>query len=191
MTVAAAEADERADAAAGVGDEADVAGERVPRVGGAVRIGQRRRIDRRVGAGDDGRDVVARRRFGRHVVEVAAQAGDERQVRHRARHSSCANTATSRRLASGTRTGCATEGGPSWTGAGNTTGAGPRWPSATCPTIDVVVDVVRCVAAAIAIEREARRQQVIRRPARTRPGDRRPASRRAARCPTGCRAGTR
>ena len=33
--------------------------------------------------------------------------------------------------------------GPSATGDGNTTGAGPRAPSTTCPTIDVVVVVVR------------------------------------------------
>ena len=61
----------------------------------------------------------------------------------RSRHSSCAKTAMSRRLASGTRTGLETLGGPNSTGEGNTTGAGPRWPSTTCPTIEVCVEVNR------------------------------------------------
>ncbi len=49
----------------------------------------------------------------------------------------------SRRLASGTRTGLAIDGGPSATGDDSGAAAGPRAPIATCPTSDVVVDVVR------------------------------------------------
>ena len=53
VTVAAAEADERADAARLIGDEADVPRQRLARVGGAVRIGQGRGIDRRRRTGHD------------------------------------------------------------------------------------------------------------------------------------------
>ena len=143
MAVAAAEADERAHPARRVGDEADVAGQRLAGVASSpFGSGSVDGIDRRLRAGDHRRHVVSGRGLGGHVVEVAAQAGDERQVRpqpplvlREQRDVAQAGVRHAHRVAR--------HGGPSGIGAGSTTGAGPRGPSTTWPTSEVVVLVVR------------------------------------------------
>ena len=81
MAVAAADAHERAERAAGIAHQAEIAGERVARDGLAVHVGQRRRIDGRRRARHHRRHVVAGCVLGGHAVEVAAQAADDRQLR--------------------------------------------------------------------------------------------------------------